>query len=434
MLHATLAVALGACASSSPGPGGATSASSEGAIPCDVDAVLARACRTCHADPPRFGAPMPLGTWGDLHAAARSDPAKKVHELVKARIHDAVRPMPQGDVLSGDELATLDRWLDRGAPPASSTSACASSDAGAGRVGPQFLPCAPSEQSTFRAHASGAEAEPFAVPADAGNLYMCFTWKAPWTTETQATAFAPIIDDARVVHHWILYSTATPQAEGGAGPCKMPFDATFLTGWAPGGENRDMPPDVGLSLPGAEPRWLILQLHYWNVAGHKDARDRSGVAMCTASGATLRKHTAVVSTLGSLAINLPPKSADVEVSGTCTPDTTTELHVISSGPHMHQAGTRFRTDILRGGDENARETLVEVPRWDFETQAQYPSSAVVRPGDKLRTTCTYSNPGSSRVTFGERTEDEMCFNFVAVWPAPGLVNAGGRASRRCIDP
>jgi hypothetical protein len=35
--------------------------------------------------------------------------------------------------------------------------------------------------------------------------------------------------------------------------------------------------------------------------------------------------------------------------------------------------------------------------------------------------------------FGEKTEDEMCFNFVLAYPETGLVNAGGKAARRCID-
>ena len=61
-------------------------------------------------------------------------------------------------------------------------------------------------------------------------------------------------------------------------------------------------------------------------------------------------------------------------------------------------------------------------------------SLEVRKGDVLRTTCTYANPTSDLVTFGEKTEDEMCFDFLAVYPAPGLVNATGRSTRRCIDP
>ena len=73
------------------------------------------------------------------------------------------------------------------------------------------------------------------------------------------------------------------------------------------------------------------------------------------------------------------------------------------------------------------------PAFDFEFQRPYRSELIINPGDTLTTTCTYDNASDKRVNFGERTEDEMCFNFVTVWPAPGLFNSGGKASGRCID-
>jgi hypothetical protein len=258
---------------------------------------------------------MSLGSVADVRALSPSDHSKPVSTRMGERIHDPVAPMPQGGHLSASDLAVLDGWLAAGAPAADSARA-ACVDAGgladAGPLpGPDSLPCPPEQRTTFLAHGAGAT-EPFALAADADNLYMCFTTKAPWTTPTQATAFAPVIDDTRVVHHWILYETSTPQTEGGAGPCKMPFDAKFLQGWAPGGENHVLPDDIGLGLPNAD-RWLILQVHYWNVAGYKDVRDRSGVSMCTTTA--LRPKTAVVSTIGSANIDLAPRSVGTVVTG-----------------------------------------------------------------------------------------------------------------------
>ena len=48
------------------------------------------------------------------------------------------------------------------------------------------------------------------------------------------------------------------------------------------------------------------------------------------------------------------------------------------------------------------------------------------PGDSVRTTCTYDNPGSIPVTFGENTENEMCFDFVLAYPIDAL------AERKCM--
>lgn len=428
-----LASALLASASCRASDDEAPQSSASSALPCDVDDVLARQCRHCHSSPPKFGAPMPLVTGADVRAAAPSDPAKPVYARMGERIHDPVAPMPQGGRLSTSDLGILDAWIARGAPASNDGATC---DGGSGGgpdagppVGPDVLPCPPDQRTTFVAHGSSAS-EPYALARDAGNLYMCFTWKAPWTTTTQATAFAPVIDDSRVVHHWILYETATPQVEGGSGPCTMPFDAKFLQGWAPGGENRIMPDDIGLALPTAS-RWLILQVHYWNVAGYADVRDRSGVSMCTTT--SLRPKTAVVSTLGSANIVLPPRSSGTVVTGRCSPEITEPIHVLSAAPHMHGRGRKMKTEILRGGSDVAVETLVDEQAFDFQSQRSYPSSLVVQPGDVLRTSCTYDNASDKRVTFGEKTEDEMCFDFLTVWPAPGLVNAGGRASQRCID-
>jgi hypothetical protein len=43
---------------------------------------------------------------------------------------------------------------------------------------------------------------------------------------------------------------------------------------------------------------------------------------------------------------------------------------------------------------------------------------VLKPGDVMKTECTYSNPTASTVRFGGATEDEMCFNFVMAYPIP----------------
>lgn len=436
LLLASSMVVTSSCQSSSAPAEPDASTEASALLPCDVDDVLARNCRHCHSAPPKFGAPMALGNAADVAAPSRTDPSRPVSARIAERIHDPLAPMPQGAKMSGADLAVLDAWIARGAPAASaSTPSCA--DGGAGEdggapSGPDLLPCPPEQRTTFLAHGATAT-EPFAVAADAGNLYECFTWKAPWTTTTQATAFAPIIGDSRVVHHWILFETSTPQIEGGVGACKMPFDAKFLQGWAPGGTNRVLPEDVGLGLPGAD-RYLILQVHYWNVAGYTDIRDRSGVSMCTATGPNLRPKTAVVSTLGTANIDIPPRASRTVATGRCTPQVTEPIHVLAAAPHMHKRGRALRTEILRGGSESTIETLVDEQSFDFQSQRAYASSTVIQPGDVLRTTCTYENASDSHVTFGEKTEDEMCFDFLTVWPAPGLVNGGGKGAQRCIDP
>lgn len=425
---AALSLALAAAACSEP-------AAAPSTMPADVQAIIDANCVRCHSAPPQFGAPMPLGTWDAMHAPAVTDPSRRVYELVGIRIHDALRPMPPGGQLPEAELATLDEWISRGAP----AGAASTSDAGASigpPVGPEHLPCEVTH--AFRAHAPGDVSRPYALDPAAGNTIMCFAFASPFSEVEQGTAFAPIIDDPRVLHHWIIFGASalpTGIAPGDAWECgtALSQDSQFLTGWAPGGTNLVLPSDIGRELPNAG-GFVILQVHYWNVAGYDDVRDRSGVALCSTESP--REHEIGTSTLGSLNIRIPARATGHEVSGTCTPAITEPVTIVASGPHMHTRGRTIRTEVLRGGSERDVEMLVELPSWDFNSQTGYPAPGgrlVIRPGDVLRTTCTFDNPDDAMVFFGERTEDEMCFNFVSAYPVGQLTTEAGRTRRICID-
>lgn len=405
--------------------GGATMAG----IPCDVREVLQAHCVSCHDEPPVYGAPMALLSAADFASAAVSDPGRVVHELAGERVRDEDRPMPPNGGLSESERATLLAWLDAGAPE--DPGAACEGDGGEmpPAIGPDELPCEPTH--TFTAHAPGSTTDGFEVPEyGAENLYACFTFKSPLAVPTQATAWAPIVGDERVLHHWILYRTPTPQQEGAVGPCQMPSDAVFVSGWAPGGTNFVLPDDVGLELGGPDD-WYILQIHYHNTAHHADSVDVSGVALCTVEEP--REKTAGVVTLGDITLAIPPGVSDHEEVGTCPSWITSylpePLHVIASFPHMHQLGRGFRTEILRGGSASDIDVLVDVPQFNFENQAFYPHEPPmqVHPGDEVRTTCRFDNPGENWVYTGEKTEDEMCFNFAMAYPIEAL-----GANRQCL--
>lgn len=403
-------------------------------FPADVAAVLEDNCVRCHAASPRFGAPMSLATWDALHTSSVTVPGTEVFSLAGVRIHDPARPMPPGDPLEPSDLSVLDAWIEAGAPPGDGPTLL---EAPPVLVGPEHLPCEPTAE--FRAFAPGTTEAPFALEGG-GNQVLCFAFASPFGDATQGTAFAPIIDDDRVLHHWIIFGTdALPAgtAPGDVWECGtsgLGSASQFLTGWAPGGVNSVLPPDQGRELPGPT-GFVVLQVHYWNVAAHTDVLDRSGVAVCTTE--TPREHEIGTSILGSLDIAIPPRARGHEVVGTCTPDLTEPVTIVASGPHMHMRGVSIRTEIIRAGaPAGATEMLMEVPDWDFNTQTGVPApggATVVMPGDSLRTTCVFDNEGDATAYFGENTEDEMCFNFVSAYPAGALTTAAGRSRRLCID-
>ncbi len=402
--------------------GSADAALPDPETPCAIRSLLAANCQECHSDPPRFGAPMPLVRPEHLRAPAVSDAARSVGALALERVMrtDGSRmpPTPR-DALDAAELAALSAWVGEGAPSAAPGTMCEPTPPPTECIGPECLPCTPTH--SFRAYGASRD-EPFDVPAAEGNAYRCFAFRSPFTGSDRAIAWAPIIGDARVLHHLILYRTRTPQAEGPM-PCQMPLDAVGMLGWAPGTGNIELPADVGLELSsGAGDEWLILQAHYWNVAGHTDARDRSGFAVCTVP--TPRAATAGVLTLGTTSIAVPARARAYEASGTC-PSTATALlreplHVLADGPHMHARGRRFVIEVLRGGVTT--ETVLDVDPYRFEDQRAWwhDPPYVIRPGDAVRTRCIYDNPGAEPAYYGERSEDEMCFDFAVVYPIDAI--------------
>lgn len=393
------------------GAGGSTGTAA--ALPCDVEQVLRARCQGCHRQPPQFGAPMPLLTYADTQATRPG--GTKVSQLMKTLVSMNAMPpsaTPTGPLTTA-ERATLLNWLDAGTPAGAGNCVTPYGMDGGAPPAPAAmdLPCAPSHE--FRAFGAAA-GTPFPVPV-ANDHYQCFNFQSPFTEPEQAIAWAPIIDDTRVVHHWILY------AQQGTFPGPSGCDhntRTFLMGWAPGGGVATLPADVGLELPNPSGSWLSLEVHYNNKAQIRDARDRSGVAICTTKAP--RAKEAGILTLGNRRLVIPPGATGHPVTGECAPTATAllaePLHVLGSGPHMHQLGVSFKTEIERAGQVT---TLVDVPRWDFASQQFYwndPEKMLIRPGDSVRTTCVYNNPTNQTIRFGERTQDEMCLNFVMVYP------------------
>jgi len=421
----------GSSARGSGGASGSEPGSASGGLPCEVDAVLRSKCQSCHGAVPLNGAPVPIVTYEDTQAHAVSSPAMSVWQVMQTRVHSAtmsVMPPRNQPALTSAELATLDAWFSAGAP--AGTKACVSggaggtggpSGAGGSRgistpgVGPEYLPCKPTHY--FRAHAEGSSTAKYPVPNPSQDSYICFNFKSPFAPGEQATAWAPITDDARVVHHWILYGTNAPLTDGTiTNNCEITtLLATHVAGWAPGGENAVFDPDVGLSV---EYPYYQLQVHY-NNQRYNDAADSSGVAFCSTT--TPRQNTAGIVVLGNMLFSIPSNANDYPVTNNCTnlsADGKTPLMVVNTSPHMHLLGTGFRTQHMRGGMDMGDLSNIPLGTWSFDGQKAYAVAPrrQVLPGDTLKTTCYYDNPNPNGVNFGPKTSDEMCFNFLTVYP------------------
>jgi hypothetical protein len=83
---------------------------------------------------------------------------------------------------------------------------------------------------------------------------------------------------------------------------------------------------------------------------------------------------------------------------------------------MHQIATHQKFTVTSGSTVTA---LLDTD-YLFSEQKNYPmADTLVHAGDTLTTTCTYVNTTGSPVSFGESSNNEMCFTGIYRYPAGG---------------
>lgn len=393
---------VGGGASKPAGGGGGVETTATG-LPCDVDKVLKTRCQTCHSSETRYGASAPLVTYDDLQKAGPgANSGKKVYELVKERIHDASRPMPPSPNpnLAADEQKIIDDWIAGGAK--SSRETCTSEKAGDG-VKP--LNCTP--DTTLKAAAK------YTMPQNEVDQYVCVGMDVTVAQKRHITALAPKVDNKTILHHILLFqspksesATPTPCAAFGSASWKL------VAGWAPGGNNLELPPEAGFPEEKGTTHWVI-QLHYNNAKALAGQVDNSGYDLCTTD--KLRANDAGVVAFGSTKFSIPARSTTTVKCDYKLPSTFANVKFFNASPHMHTRGTAMSTERLAGGT-GTPEMVFENKQFSFENQANFPIKSAVQPGDVMRTRCTWKNPGDTTIAFGENTGDEMCFDFIGYYP------------------
>jgi hypothetical protein len=375
----------------------------------------------------KYGAPMSMVTYDDLQKPAVSDKTKKVYELVSVRIHAANNPMPPMNYprLATTELATMDGWIAAGAlagaDPTCGGQATVGTTAGTGGAGDVMAgtggagaptggndtmqwPADCQDHYKLVAYAGSTPGGGKYTVAAGSEEHPSFFYTPPWAGAVQAVAFKPITDNAAVLHHWILYDS----------------QGQFVTGWAPGSE-KDRPPlpaDVGMYLPAANSgQQLRLDVHYNNLGGTSAEMDASGVEACVISDMSkFRANTATI--YGFTGNANAPAHQMVDNVSNCSITAQSPVHLLTNSPHMHKLGVHAKLVWTpQGGQPNV---LHDAP-FSFDDQQSYAlTNIILNSGDQMQVTCSYNNTSDVNVSFGQNTEDEMCFNFALYYPMGAL--------------
>ena len=76
--------------------------------------------------------------------------------------------------------------------------------------------------------------------------------------------------------------------------------------------------------------------------------------------------------------------------------------------------------------------------FQFDRQVFYAQNpaVVVNQGDQIHSVCTFQNPTSNTVVFGQSTAQEMCFQFTVSYPVGSLDNGISLtgATNACLSP
>jgi hypothetical protein len=248
-----------------------------------------------------------------------------------------------------------------------------------------------------------------------GNEYRCFALDATELEGKSVTAMAPVIGMAPLVHHLVLFtlpdSSFSDDMRDPAGwDCIDSMGPAgidgIVTAWAPGMLPVEFPDGHGMAIP--NDTTLVAQIHYfYNGAEHDGKSDQSGYAFRVADGPVVPVFMAPV---GSFDFEIPAGVSD-HADTNYISNTYTDLKVLGMFPHMHKFGTSFDARIKH---EDGSETCMVSGDWNFNNQMTYQFKEPIeyKIGDELEFTCTWDNSeGTEPITYGERTDEEMCYFF-----------------------
>jgi len=263
----------------------------------------------------------------------------------------------------------------------------------------------------------------YSVPTDT-TTYVSYAGILPYDMRRHIIRIEPLIDNQLMMHHIVVYLS------GGTVPSlnktiveNMPaLPLKPLYAWAPGGDRFDLPDNVGFNVASdpAKDYTMVLSHHYNNPTHLTDQRDSSGIRLYLD---TPRANNASFIFFGSIAsINIPPGATLYREGGYFViPGNAVipPLNVFASFPHMHSHGKKIWLTRVRKNNFTDTQEYGKVLAWDYNSQAVYPETGQLKPGDTLYTQCLFENTGSTAITGGEATSEEMCLVGLSYWPDVG---------------
>ncbi len=220
-----------------------------------------------------------------------------------------------------------------------------------------------------------------------------------WIQATEVRPTAP-----GVVHHVLVF------ASGEDGLKKE--QAGFLAAYVPGNTFVQFPKGVAKKLTAGAT--LFFQMHYTPTG--KATTDRTRIGLRFAKAPPLKVAQTIP--IANHRINIPPKKDNhSEIASRSIPEGTT---IRAFMPHMHLRGKSIKYELVSSNGQ--RETLLDVPRYDFNWQLRYElkDPRIIPSGSRIDVTGIFDNSKNNpanpnpeaNVQWGDQSEDEMRIGYV----------------------
>jgi hypothetical protein len=362
----------------------------------DVAPILYKSCVECHR--PTMFAPMSLVTYDDARPWARSIKQRVVARAMPPWGADAPHGVFKNDpTLTADEIDTIARWVDGGAPK------------GDDKDLPPLPPFA--EGWTIgKPDAVFTMEEEFPIPADGAIPYQYLRVPTHLTEDKWIQAIEIRPGAAAQVHHVIAFTQPAGSPVSGNGV----LGPTNIGGTTPNKPGIRYPDGVARLLRGNSD--IILQMHYTTNGKATSDRTRVGIIYAAQAPAKIAAGGMVLQPR----FVIPAYDGNAEVKGTTKLQRDTLVTTLT--PHMHVRGKDMI--YIAHYPDGTSETLLSVPKYDFNWQITYEleKPKVLPKGTEVEVIAHYDNSAGNKynpdpskdVRWGDQTWEEMMIGFFGV--------------------
>ena len=389
--------------------GAALAGSTGGTIPTyskDVATILNKRCLECH----RAGeaGPMTFQSYKEVRPWAKAIKQATLSRTMPPWHADPkINHFSNDRRLTEDEIATITRWADHGAPEGNAAD----------------LPKAPEFFTGWKIGKpdfvidTGTD---FMIPAQGVIKYQYYLVDPGFKEDKWVTGIEVRPTQRAQVHHILVFVVEDGKRATRAGE----QFTDMLIGYAPGVPSIEWEKDTAFLIKAGTK--LRFQVHY--TSNGKEASDRSVLGLKFRD--TAPKFRAFSTSAMQPRIKIPPQDPNYEARATFTfPE---DVTLVDLTPHMHLRGKAFQYTITY--PDGKSEELLKVPKYDFNWQLSYILSEPrkVPAGSKIEAVAWYDNSPNNKynpdptktVTWGEQTFEEMMigfFNYTVPVDAPAPV-------------